>query len=127
MNLGTILVTRLTTYAPVNNLISGRIYPAVLPDNPTYPAVCYQQVSEYEPLDGDIASFAARYQLECYGRTHNDASGLADAVQAALHDWFDIDGTPAVYSVRRAGRIDDWDQPTRSHRVLLDFVLTFCE
>lgn len=127
MNIGQQIYTRLTTFTTVSNLLATRVYANVLPDSPTYPAACYQQISEAEPVQGDLPSFDVRYQIDCYGRLYLDASALADAVQVALHDWGSLAGSPAIINVRRAGRLDIWDQETKSHRVSCDFVIQFCE
>jgi hypothetical protein len=127
MNIGEQIYARLTTYTAVSNLLAMRVYANVLPDNPTYPAACYQQISEAEPHEGDLPTFDVRYQIDCYGRKYEYAAPLADAVQLALHDWGNLAGTPAIINVRRAGRFDAWDQATKSHRVSCDFVIQFCE
>lgn len=127
MNIGQQIYTRLTTDSGVDTLTDQRVYANLLPESPTYPAVCYQQISESEPVEGDLAAFEVRYQVDCYGRKYEYAAALADAVQEALHDWFNLGDSPAIYNVRRAGRLDDWDQQTKSHRILLDFIFAFCE
>lgn len=72
--------------ATVFGLVGERIYPVVLPQDVTYPAVRYARVSgmrEYSH-DGDSGLVDARSQWDCYAETWIDARALATALIGAL-------------------------------------------
>ena len=60
----------------------GRAYPDILPQNPTYPAITYQQIlnSSHHDIDIDFP----RYQVTAWHPRRIDAINLADEIDKAL-------------------------------------------
>ena len=73
-------------------IVSARIYPVVLPQNPTLPAVTYQRISLVSPvtLDAAIGPERIRLQVDCWALTWGAVRALASAVKTALHGFSGI-------------------------------------
>lgn len=124
MNIYAQIKARLTAYTAVSNLVSTRHYPNYLPQNPIYPAIKYQEISEADAVTGSAELFWVRYQFDCYGATYVSAVSLADAVNDCFKEWGNPGGTPAIMQCRPAGLIDNYDSettPNGIHRVIRDY------
>lgn len=80
------LRTYLLANAGVKALIAARMYPSALPQQPTLPAVVYQQISgtHCQSLGGVLTAGSRRIQLDAYAATRLAADGLMAAIVAAL-------------------------------------------
>lgn len=88
----------LTGDAGVAALLGTRVYPEVLPQNPSYPAITYQVVSggsEYE-MEGPANQASPRVQIDCYAESAEGAIALKGAVMAALSGYRGSVGSPPV-------------------------------
>ena len=68
-------------------LVDGRCYPDVLPDNPVFPLIVYQQVGgqAVEYLDQSMADKDnARMQVWVWAKARLEASNLAQQARAAI-------------------------------------------
>jgi hypothetical protein len=86
------LASYLEAHALVSPLVGSRVYPEVLPQRPTYPAIVYQRVTtaRVRSFDGPSGLARPRIQLDCYGSTYAQAKAVAAAVRLALdHKTFD--------------------------------------
>lgn len=88
------LRTRLTTVSAVTALVSTRVYPNVLPQNPTLPAVVYQRIDERREtaMGSDPGVVRARVQVSAWAATFTAARGIGEEVRKALQRYR---GTPA--------------------------------
>ena len=76
------LKTYLQSVAGVSSLVSTRIYPETLPQEPTLPAIKYDIISIERQ---HLIDFATVYiQYTSVARTHLGARALSDAVRKAL-------------------------------------------
>ncbi len=66
----------------VTGLVGTRIYPEVLPQNPTYPAITYDTITEDEDSH-DIVRLD-RIQYSCFATTSDGAKALRRAVKDCL-------------------------------------------
>jgi len=121
------VVARLRVDAAVSALVGMRIYPAVLPQPPTFPAIAYTRISQREAFSADGAEglLATRTQLDCYALTYDGARLLGDAVRAALNGYVggviqksQQDSEEDVYEPQ-VGSVDEG----QSHRVTMDFLV----
>lgn len=76
-----------------------RLYPVVLPQNPTFPAITYQIISgprDYTQ-DGPDGVVRFRVQCNCYGATYASAKALRDALESAISGLNNVSyGSPSV-------------------------------
>jgi len=120
-NIGAGIYTKLTGNGTVAGLVSARVYPLILPQKPTLPAVAYQQVSD-GANEGTTSLHGQWYQFGCFALTYAGAQALANAVEAALEEEPGV-GWKSCY---RIGRNDDYDVATDSIRVTVDVRFSIC-
>ena len=94
------MITRLEAVTGVTDLVGTRIYPNLLPQSPTYPALTYQQVSgpRIESLQGHSGLAHPRFEFNAFAETYIEARDIIEQVRLALEgfsgtvDSVDIDG-----------------------------------
>lgn len=91
MNIQETIYEHLTTNAGLVALVSTRVYPAVLPQRPTLPALTYQRISGVpEYSHSGRALMQSRFQISCWAATYAGAIALATAVKAAMDTFPDV-------------------------------------
>jgi len=86
-SIGAAIVTHLETVAEVTAVVgsgdAARIYPSVLPQDPTYPAIVYTVASNTseEHLGGSAGLSHARVRIDCYATTAAAATALAEIIR----------------------------------------------
>lgn len=96
--------------AGVAALVGTRIYPLVLPQNPTYPAISYQRISTrpVQTRGGNGLAFV-RMQVDCFATGYTAAKQLSDAVVSALAGTLEV------------GLMELWDDTLGLYRVSIDY------
>lgn len=89
----TALIAHLEAHAGLNNLVDTRIYPLILPQNGTLPAVVYQLISR---TGADTRTEAAglvvtRWQFTINGRTYADCVATMTQLKLALESFTSSD------------------------------------
>ena len=128
MNLDESLYARLSTYAGLIALTSTRIYPLMLPQTPTLPAITYYRVNApTEHVMGETTSDIERatYRIQCWGATLTSARAVAAQVIAALDGFKGLLGgaTGVRCWVTQVNQVDLGDDLTGWKRRILDFEL----
>lgn len=101
-------------------LVSLRIYPDILPQNPPMPAITYQRISTLPYNTRDGGNFQrSRFQLAAYASTALAAIQLAEALEAALVA-FARSGSPRVDVTLLEGRNQNYDPDTKLYKQTLD-------
>jgi hypothetical protein len=108
--------------AGVSSIVSTRIYPLKLPQNPTYEAISYQRISN-TGQDGTSTLRQSRWQINCWAAGYVDAQALATAVKDALEEYVAISETPGINMARVVNELDDWDEESDVYRVMIDVIL----
>jgi len=104
--------------APVAAMVGTRVYPMMLPQAPTFPAIVYQRISTVPDMLVEGPGFAPiRMQLSMWATTFDGARTLADAVVTALHGYH---GGELRLS-RLINLLDDYEPDTKLFRVIADF------
>ena len=83
------IVTKLDTApAATQALVGARIYPTLLPQDPTLPAITYQRIvtGRIRHLGGLSGLAQPRFQFNCWATTPEGARAVAAAVRADLDD-----------------------------------------
>ena len=116
------LKSYLAGVAAIAAIVSGRIYPVKLPDEPTLPALVYLRTAgvSVESLDGKGAAHP-RFQIDAYAETYAAVKGLAEAVKTALRGYQGTWGTLKIQAVRFLGDADMYEPETEEERVTMDF------
>jgi len=94
--------------AGIGALAANRIYPHILPQDATLPAITWQRISgaHLEDMGGEDLLARPRIQVNCWGASYSDASDLRDAVRTALVDYT---GTVLGVVIRIISLEDDGD------------------
>lgn len=95
------LYTYLAAQAGVIAIVSTRIYPLILPSDPTYPAITYRD-DEHEPVDSFTGSdelTRSEYFVDAWATTPEGATALEAAIAAALKN---ITGSFGGISIQRS-------------------------
>jgi hypothetical protein len=84
------LVAHLLQQSTLTDLVSSRVYPQKLPQNPKLPALTYSQVSavRVRELSGPAYKARRRISIHCWATTYKAAHELAGVVRQIL-DPFD--------------------------------------
>lgn len=123
------LVTFLLADGTVSGLVAARMYPILLPQEPSYPAIVYSLASStrLHALDGPPGRASHRVQIDCYAETYKEAHQLAAAVRQRLDGYAGLMGSTEVGYVSLDNEQDLYDDDARVHRVLQDFLISHKE
>lgn len=119
------LHSRLSSSPAVTALVADRITPGRRDQGAAFPAIVYHLISapRSRTLAGDTSLIKARVQIDCWGRTEDEADQTAKAVKAALEGARFTHGSVRVNGIFLIDENDDGgvtapDNPFRSR---LDF------
>lgn len=103
MSIATDLRSFLLADGTIAGLIGTRLYPNLLPQSPTFPAMTFGWVSgnRFHHLDGAAGIAGPRVQFDCWALTYLEAEALFEALRLAL-DGFrgDIGGSPPTRRIQ---------------------------
>lgn len=70
----------------LKGLVSNRVYPLVMPQSPTYPAIVYNRiaVNAQNVLEGGSTIDQVRFQVDTYATTYAGAKTIAAQVRVAV-------------------------------------------
>lgn len=82
------LYTYLAAQSAITSIVSTRIYPIILPQKPTYPAVTYSEDdSNYtESFVGQTDHVQSIFQLDAWATTYAGATTLGEAIRTSLQN-----------------------------------------
>ena len=111
------LFTVLSGAPAITALVGGRIYPQVLPQTPTYPAVTYQRVAgnRENHLRGYADLENAIIQIDAWAATLAGAIALGDAITTAMY------AATTFAAILPGSPMDTWEDDVEKHRRSLDF------
>ena len=130
MHLETAIFKHLSTYAGLTALVENRIYPLILPDVVTYPAVTFQMISGVDDhcISEDPDSTEARIQFTAWGKTAADVRNVQAQIKAAFKDFSGIMGGAGgvnVGHVLQVGKFDGYDDETKTFWRTQDFMIMY--
>jgi hypothetical protein len=119
----------LTDNAAVRALVVERCYPDILPQNVTYPAITYSQVSgvRVRDLDGPTGRARLRISIHSWSADYGQAHQLADAVRAALDGYVGAVENTSVGNVILDNELDIFEEEVPAYRVIQDFIISLIE
>lgn len=123
------LYSYLSTYAGLTDLISTRLYPLVLPQNPTYPAITYLKVSRVggrAMKSTNPRHIRARFQFSCWATSYSSAKAVAVQVQTALQDYNGVmggSGGVTVLDSEPINELDIYEPDTKLYHVPIDIMI----
>ena len=124
------LKSALTADGTVNGLVSGRIYPEIMPFDVTYPAISYQRIATtpYQVLERVDDFTSVRLQVDCWDSTYSGVKTLADAVKNAIHG-VRVLGSQSVHHCFMVSMQDlsQIDGDRQDRRISMDFMVYLSE
>lgn len=118
------LVDFLLDQAPIRDVVGDRVYPSVLPDKATLPAIVYQVVSNLQEFTYQqaVPLRQPRIQIDGWARSRLETERIENAVAAALVGYRGPMGD-VTYTAGWAleNSTDLFEQETRLYRISLDF------
>ena len=122
------LYTYLTGYSALTALISTRVYPDLLPENVTLPAVCYQRVSTMptQTRDGGSEIRMCRFQFDVFGADAKTTWQVTNTLEKALNGFKGI-SNPRVDATFIDNNGAQYENLTEYHRVTVDALIQFLE
>lgn len=134
--LETALYAFLGQQGAISALVGARIYPLLLPQNPTMPALTYQIISTVPDyvLAGPSGLVAKRVQINCWASRewampgYTTAQNVATAVRKALDGYSGIwPGGIEIVRAKRDNQHDDFEPEGLYDRTILDFIVHYHE
>lgn len=102
-----------------------RTYPILLPDEPTFPAITYQDISDVPQYhrDGETHADRLRFQVNCWGKTFEQARALAGEVRAAVSGYSGTIASERITRIFVENQEDDFETGTELFWRRLDLVI----
>lgn len=121
MTVGGFLYSRLKDQTTAGS----RIYPLHLPQDSTYPAISYQQISTIRThrfgQDGSV--IRVRVQLNCWGKTYADVQTLAGEVESRLSRFRGTEAGVEVLDVLQDSVTEGYESATQTRRVIQEYTI----
>lgn len=110
------IYTVLSGSSAVSAVVSARIYPLVLPQDVTLPAITYVRISggQVNSMGGYSGLENPRMQIDVWGATYTAAKTLAALVHAAM-------SAATTFSALLISDMDLYEDDTKIYRVSMDF------
>jgi hypothetical protein len=117
-------------FAGLGALVSTRIYPSPIPQNPTYPLVTYQKIDA--PRDyvmGNQSGLVfSRFQVDSWAETYDACEALAEQVRLSLSNYAGTSDTIVIDWVEMDNEQGPmWDEVSGLQRVIQDYMVTYFE
>lgn len=126
----TILYTHLSTDAGLSALVSTRIYPDLMPQNVTLPAIRFSLIDRTEllvkPEKTTFRLMQARYQFDVFSKTYSSAKSIESALVTALYA-FGPSVNNSLVSTRVVDVSGSSDSIEDEVRVVIEALITFNE
>lgn len=129
MNIEDGLYDYLKNNVGVSAIVASRIFPLVMAQKTTLPAITYQ-TSSLKPdrnMGGNTGRMTATIQLNAWAETYTEVKSLAEALRSALNDY---SGAMGSDTIRRSGvesETDGWDEETGFFRVSMQITIIYIE
>lgn len=115
MEFNTALFNYLSGYSGISDLVSNRIYPDDLPQDPTYPAIVYSltdedEIETFSTPDSNLIGVI--YEFEVHASTRAEAESIAKQLRLAFKNYSGTmggEGGITVEAVEKMGRDSDTD------------------
>lgn len=109
------IYAHLSTSTALTAIVSNRIYPIMMPQEPTIPAVTYQRVSNVHinAISGACGLDNIRIQIDCWTTSYSAAKTLGDVLRKAM--------ASAPFTALQLSDEDIYDPDTEIYSVSMDY------
>jgi hypothetical protein len=109
----------LSTVSGVSTYIGTRIYPMILPQNPTTPAITYQRIDtrRFYALNGDNGTGEIpRIQMDIWSTSYEQGRNIATAIKAAMD-------SATAFLTSDYNQTDLYEPDVQLYRIQCDYVI----
>jgi hypothetical protein len=101
----------------------GRVRPLLLLQDPDYPAISYQKISEtrLHNMGQDSGTRMVRGQVNCWAETYADARSLAEEVEGRLSRFSGTVNGVEVVDIILNNEIESYMKDSKSRRIMQDY------
>jgi len=124
-----VLYAHLASYAGLVAIVSDRIYPMIMPQDPTYPSITFQRIDGPREhafvMDAGLAH--PRIQVDSWGKSYASVKSVATQLRGALERWADETTNPVVLDSLLDNDEDTQEAETGLYRIRQDWVIWYRE
>lgn len=122
------IFSRLSGYTTLAALISTRVYPSLIPQNATYPAVSYRRVSSERPpvMGDDTGIVRARFQFDAWAQSYSGMIAVKELVREAMQRYSGT-ATVTILETFILMDMDLYEDDTRIHHGVIDVEINYRE
>jgi len=125
------LISLLKANAGVSSLVATRMYPVLLPDKSTLPAVTYRTLSSLPTytLTGALGMTTNRIEYTAWATSYLTAKAIIEAIVEALDNYTGTlaDGTFVSRIWRTGSAVDSFEAEGNLYTCSIDFRITYTE
>lgn len=105
---------KLVSDSSVTTLVGTRIYPSILPQNPTLPAIRYETGIQRpaHKLSGGAGFATSTVSIDIFAVSHIEAYNVQQAIRESLQGWSGTANSTEMVSVNVVNIREDYLQPT---------------
>lgn len=113
--------------------VGGRVFPNIVPQGSTFPALSYNQVSGvrlYDINDGPTGRAMPRITINSWAERYLAVRQLADAVRQRLNGFRGVTGSTFISRITLDNEFDTFEEEAGQsgiHRVVQDYIISFVE
>lgn len=113
----------------INALVSGRVYPIILPQNAVYPCITYRRSGDDRNYDfaGQTGFVAGFIDIDAWGDTFSAAKGLQKTILTAIKNYKGLMGTVTVDRAFISASVDVYEDSVEKYRCSLATTIWFKE
>lgn len=119
------LINYLKNNKALSELLCGRIYPGVLPEKSTKPAVTYSEISGMGHHDIDVAF--PRFQFSCFSPRVLEAKQVRTVIENILKRFKGSMGNTRVIQGVVVGKYELYESDTKLHNAIIDIKIIYRE
>ena len=107
--------------------VGVRVYPLKLPQNPTYPAITYQVISDQSEklLEGPDRIRRARVQIDVWAATISTCQTITNYIRSLLDGQDNTQGNIRFRSAWTENEQDIYEESIEKYRILSDYMITY--
>lgn len=131
-NVGVGLRTLMLANGTISSAVGGqRIFPTIMPQGETNDSIVYTRITEFEGMTFEHSTGlpTARYQIDCWSESFDDATTLANMVKELLCGFsgrVDYTGDHVdIQLIELANAREDYDGATFMYRVSKDYFVIY--
>lgn len=116
--------------AAIAAIIGSRMYPDILPQNVTYPAISYSMAARESVRDipnGPAGRARPRLTINAWSLVYDQASELSDAIRLRLDGFKGVMGASDVGAIRLDNMFDVFEDEVQAYRILNDYIISHVE